>query len=473
MNATMKRRLRLPRTAGAALVAAASITVLVATSHRTSADQTEQERLIFSDPSGVQRTVVKGEAMDLNNPFFQDLGTNGRTCFTCHRPAQAWTITPEELRDRFERTRGLDPVFRTNDGSDCEGADVSSLGRRRSAFSMLLSKGVIRIGLKVPDRAEFEIVDVDDPHGCGAPLTEASMYRRPLPSTNVAFLSTVMWDGRETVPGQAIAADLTTQAMDATTGHAQGAAPSAVQLKAMVDFELQLFTAQTHDRRAGSLSAQEARGGARILSEQPFCIGVNDPLNILPVMPGACGTSSGGLNPNVFALFDAWQTSHSPAQASIARGEEIFNSRAFVIEGVAGLNGGNGDPVSGPLAAGSCTICHDTPNAGNHSVAMALNIGLADASRRTPDLPLYTLENKMTHQTIRTTDPGRAMVTGKWGDVGKFKGPILRALAARGPYFHNGSAATIEEVVDFYNTRFNIGLTNREKTDLVAFLNAL
>ena len=79
----------------------------------------------------------------------------------------------------------------------------------------------------------------------------------------------------------------------------------------------------------------------------------------------------------------------------------------------------------------------------------------------------------MTHQTIQTTDPGRAMVTGKWGDVGKFKGPLLRALAARAPYFHNGSAATIEEVVDFYNTRFNIGLTNREKADLVAFLKAL
>jgi hypothetical protein len=299
------------------------------------------------------------------------------------------------------------------------------------------------------------------------------MYRRPLPSTNIAFLSTVMWDGRETVRGQAIVGDLTTQAMDATTGHAQGAAPSPAQLKAIVDFELQLFTAQTHDQRAGSLSAQEARGGAKILSEQPFCIGVNDPLNILPVMPGACAISSGGLNPNVFTPFEAWENSHSPAQASIARGEKIFNTRAFVIEGVAGLNGGSGDPVSGPLAGGTCTICHNTPNVGDHSIAMPLNIGLADASRRTPDLPLYTLENKTTHQTIQTTDPGRGMVTGKWSDVGKFKGPILRALAARAPYFHNGSAATIEDVVDFYNTRFNIGLTNREKTDLVAFLKAL
>jgi hypothetical protein len=411
--------------------------------------------------------------MDLNNPFFQDLGTNGRTCFTCHRPAQAWTITPEEIRDRFERTQGLDPIFRTNDGSDCEGADVSTLVKRRRAFSMLLAKGLIRVGLKVPDRAEFDIVDVDDPHRCGAPFTEASMYRRPLPSTNLAFLSTVMWDGRETVQGQAIAADLATQAMDATMGHAQGAAPSPAQLKAIVDFELQLFTAQTHGQQAGSLSAQHARGGAKILSEQPFCIGVNDPLSILPVMPGACATSSGGLDTNVFGLFGAWKQSHLPAQASIARGEEIFNSRAFVIDGVAGLNGGNGDPVSGPLAAGTCTVCHDTPNVGNHSIAMPLNIGLADALRRTPDLPLYTLENKTTHQTMQTTDPGRAMVTGKWSDVGKFKGPILRALAARAPYFHNGSAATIEEVVDFYNTRFNIGLTNREKTDLVAFLKVL
>ncbi len=65
------------------------------------------------------------------------------------------------------------------------------------------------------------------------------------------------------------------------------------------------------------------------------------------------------------------------------------------------------------------------------------------------------------------------MITGKWADIGKFKGPILRALAARAPYFHNGSAATLEEVVEFYETRFNIGLTAREIADLVAFLRAL
>ena len=79
----------------------------------------------------------------------------------------------------------------------------------------------------------------------------------------------------------------------------------------------------------------------------------------------------------------------------------------------------------------------------------------------------------MTGDTVQTTDPGRAMVTGKWADVGKFKGPILRGLAARAPYFHNGAAATLEEAVQFYEDRFHIGLTRREKEDLAAFLRAL
>jgi cytochrome c peroxidase len=65
------------------------------------------------------------------------------------------------------------------------------------------------------------------------------------------------------------------------------------------------------------------------------------------------------------------------------------------------------------------------------------------------------------------------MVTGKCADIGKFKGPILRALAARAPYFHNGSAATLDDVVIFYDNRFTIGFTPQEKADLVAFLRSL
>ena len=88
-------------------------------------------------------------------------------------------------------------------------------------------------------------------------------------------------------------------------------------------------------------------------------------------------------------------------------------------------------------------------------------------------MPLYTLTNIQTGQVVQTTDPGLAMLTSKWADIGKFKGPILRGLAARAPYFHNGSAATLMDVVDFYDTRFNIGMTELQKQDLVAFLSAL
>ena len=77
-------------------------------------------------------------------------------------------------------------------------------------------------------------------------------------------------------------------------------------------------------------------------------------------------------------------------------------------------------------------------------------------------MPLYQLRNKTTGDVVETTDPGRALITGKWKDIGRFKGPILRALATRAPYFHNGFAADLDAAVDFYNQRFDIGLTPQE-----------
>jgi len=88
-------------------------------------------------------------------------------------------------------------------------------------------------------------------------------------------------------------------------------------------------------------------------------------------------------------------------------------------------------------------------------------------------MPVYTLRHKMTGTIKLVTDPGRALITGKWKDVGRFKGPILRGLAGRAPYFHNGSAATLLDAVNFYDVRFGLGLTNQQKADLVAFLRAL
>ena len=83
------------------------------------------------------------------------------------------------------------------------------------------------------------------------------------------------------------------------------------------------------------------------------------------------------------------------------------------------------------------------------------------------------MQGPLTGQSFTVTDPGKALISGKCADVGKFKGPILRGLAARAPYFHNGSAATLMNVVNFYDQRFSIGFTDQQKQDLVNFLNTL
>jgi hypothetical protein len=140
---------------------------------------------------------------------------------TCHQPGDAWTVTPASLSMRFAMSGGTDPIFSTNDGSNCEGAAPFTMEQRRSAFSLLLTRGLIRVGVDVPEGAEFTIDSVDDPYQCHAALTGASMYRRPLPATNLAFLSAVMWDGRESWASTTILQDLAHQANDATLGHPQ------------------------------------------------------------------------------------------------------------------------------------------------------------------------------------------------------------------------------------------------------------
>jgi cytochrome c peroxidase len=417
----------------------------------------------FADPTGIVRTYNVNGAIDFDNPFFQSLGTNGRSCGSCHQPADGWTIVPSHVQARFEATDGEDPIFRTNDGSNSPAADVSTAEARRSAYSMLLTRGLIRVGIGMPFDAEFDLVDVDDPYGY-ASATELSLFRRPLPATNLGFLATVMWDGRETFPDKSIHFDLSDQANGATLGHAAGIHPLTRQQRdAIVTFETGLFTAQSTDTAAGILNAQGGGGGPRALARQPFYIGINDVLRP-------------GFTPRAFTLFDSWQTlsraernPYTEARQAVARGQELFNTRAFTIVGVRGLN----DALGMPALSATCTTCHDTPNVGNHSTSLPLDLGLTTPAVRTPDMPLYTLRHKTTGDVVQTTDPGRALITGKWKDLSVFKGPILRGLAARAPYFHNGLAATLADVVEFYNRRFTIGLAPSEKADLIAFLRAL
>jgi hypothetical protein len=258
------------------------------------------------------------------------------------------------------------------------------------------------------------------------------------------------------------------QANSAVLGHAQDAQGlSAAQQQQIVAFETSLFNAQQSDAVAGSLVAAGASGGPVALVQTPFHFGINDALS------GDYATGA-PFNPNSMQLFRAWISitaadPQSRARASIARGEQLFNSRRFAITGVPGLN----DALGQPSVTGTCTSCHSTPNVGNDSVPRFMDTGVAAAARRTPDLPLYTLRNKATGATVQTSDPGLALQTGAWADVGKMKVPGLRGLASRPPYFHDGSAPDLRAVIGFYQRRFNIDFTPQEAADLQAFLNAL
>ncbi len=178
--------------------------------------------------------------------------------------SDAFGLGVDSIRSKFFRSNGKDPLFAAIDGANCP--DNSS--NDPYAHSLLLRNGLIRIAMQVPANAQFQIEAYRDPYGC-ASVTDASgvqtvsVYRRPLPTTNLRYLSAVMFDGRETIQPLTSAAtfqanlmtDLMHQSVDATLTHAQAAAaPTQDQQTAIVNFEMGLTSAQAFDFRAGALN---------------------------------------------------------------------------------------------------------------------------------------------------------------------------------------------------------------------------
>jgi len=469
--------------------------------------------VFFPNPGGASQTYsTAGGGIDLTGPFFQSLGTNGRTCGTCHQPSDGMSVSAANVQQRFVQTRGQDPIFRTVDGSNCNHSiDVSTLAGREAAYSLLRTRALIRIAIAVPANADYQVVSVNNPYGCNE-SDVISMYRRPLPSTNLRFLSAVMSDGRESSAATgttkilysnyptSLLNDLAHQSLDATNGHAQGdgTRPTPAEQQQIVNFEMALFTAQAAGNGTGLLNAQGATGGPLPLvpANQPFFISINSSVHfLLPQFeqPGGLATPGDGqFTSAIFNPFDAWAgLPHTDPRAAVARGQAIFNSKPINITGVAGINddlSAGGLVVGGiPSLQGTCGTCHDTPNVGNHSFPTPLNIGTGDPSPSNPSANLGALDvSYLPTITVCKTDPatglptcktttdlGQALIDGRFDHVGKIKGPILRGLSARAPYFHNGSAQTLLDAVRFYENRFGLVLTTQEESDLVAFLRAL
>jgi cytochrome c peroxidase len=528
-----------------------------------------------------------GPTITATNAFFQPLGTNGRTCVTCHLPPNAMSVSLDNINARWNATAGADPIFAPIDGADCPNkvplartsgslveANVGAGNARdpRDAHSLLLKHGLFRIFLPVPEGAEFTIDVINDPtndstnparpNGCntdpkfregkdsqGNPAKIISIYRRPRIASNLPYVTTtrsdlgvnppipndpvtntpvsvdkvsidprtgrpisgnIMWDGREPT--------LETQATDATLGHAQAVvAPNATQVAQMVQFELGIFSAQLWDAWAHALTAEGGFGGPTYLSGgtpglPAQTLPVTAPPTPPPPPPPLPTTTTAS-----FPLFDNWATlaaavDRAAQRESVARGERIFETRLFVINGVAGFNDIlAGGTLRGPVT-GTCSSCHNQANTGNDSfVAAQHDIGIGGTSppagtappsgspsalptcnpqpptqqpngcfpSPASDLPIFKITCTSGKSTsfegpvVVTNDPGLALITGRCADIGRFTVPQLRGLAARAPYFSDGSAATLLDVVDFYTNRFNIGLSSQDEDDLANFLRSL
>ncbi len=363
-----------------------------------------------------------------------------------------------------------------------------------------------------------------DPYGCeldhtyGLYSNQIGVYRRPLNAANLAFLNQgdpaatdIMWDAREV--------DLKAQYIDATEFHGQTTIPpDEISTEQAVQFQTGMFVAQSYDRLAGDLSGGD-RSGVQGGPFNLFNIRQSSPIPCAPVglpsgkyteliCPDQPGFIFGAPTTNIFGPFATSKTGKAGEDAqrkSIARGEALFNGATlqFTVSDVAGLN----DVVANPLQ-GSCSLCHNNLNVANDGAPGGKRLGIMDNSNKTNDGTVVTVmpitsdfpqfafycpsglipffSNPVTSPYCQqlpgspttcdefiTTDPGKGLVTGNCSDLGQMKVPVLRGVAARAPYFHGGNAATLLDVVNFYNNRFSIGLSAQQKQDLVNYLNSL
>jgi cytochrome c peroxidase len=417
--------------------------------------------------AGIAASLHLSGAIDRSNPFFQQLGSNPRSCETCHSSAQGWTINSELVTKLLFSSKGLAPLFNLVDEGNRPDADVSTFNARIATFKATLAeRGLTRFTRSVNPLHEFTLESVADPYGWSSvALNRFSGFRRPTPIANESKVASILWTGS---PVTTILDQLVGVAVGASRLHLQRdpLVPLPPELAAAeASFMFGVIFAQTVDKRAGRLDAGGAKGGPFHLKQQPFFLGINDPS--LPTF-----------NPRVFNIFDAWAP-HRQTFSSLA---DDGNDDLTQASNGGGGGGGNGVVAArGAIYRGQeifnitarCSGCHNTPNVGGHSLVKFFDIGTADPPNCSPVLPLLTMKNKATGATRVTCDPGRALATGLWADIGRFRAPPLRGLAARAPYFHDGQAKDLKQVIDHYNTRFNLSLGSQQKRDLEAFLKAL
>jgi cytochrome c peroxidase len=354
------------------------------------------------------------------------LGANGRSCGDCHMPTDSFQLSPAGAEARFqllERRRQRnpdadDPLFRPIDADD-----FRTNGESARDFSNLRENGLVRITFRLPSN-----IKVVDP-ATNALLDETDVWRM-VPTVNDVALTgpdnTSPWfRGPNDTGGYQLdgrVATLQDQALGALVNHAEiipGTAPQRL-LEDLASFQRVLFT----NPRVRALSDAIRTGATPLPDPDP-------PLDALEeqgkaVFERACAQCHGG---------PAQSNAHFP----IIRFHSVASQcpRPIDTRPIAVVT-----PARFAFAACPPRLAR---NARTYEIELSV-------ATPTPGgvLPAGT--------KIRRTssDPGRALLTGFVGGPGpqddwdKFDMPGLRGLRNTAPYFHNNSAATLEEVVDHY-----------------------
>jgi len=451
---------------------------------------------IDNDAGRLRIILEDGPIPTRGHPFFEPVGPYGRACVTCHQPADGMSLSLHSVRRQWERYGYLDPLFAAFDGSNCP--DLPQ--EQRASHSLLLDHGLIRIPRPWPPRdhagnpvtPDFSIEAVHDPTGCNfsprwglaAPVPMISVYRRPRPVANFKYVLAMGFaiDPKQGLPlpvdaaGQPhsgnLMADrrvltLEAQAYDALgEHHGMRTHLPADEIARIVDFESRIYLAQQYSRSGGYLDEGGAQGGPLLLRDSPA---------------GRLGSQGVAL----WSEFDAWGDDVDPSlpteqrewRASVARGAKIFRERTFLISNSAGINSriGFGNPVRD-----RCAFCHNMSQMGMDVAPGQVDLGTTTQpfAESQPHLPLFKITctgapHPHYGPLIMTHDPGFALTTGRCEDVGKITLQSMRGLAARAPYFSNGSAKTLREVIEYYDRRYNIGYSEQEILDLVHLMEAL
>jgi len=368
-------------------------------------------------------SVARGRAA-FNDRNLRDLGANGRACADCHMPSEAFQLSPSVARSRLEALMAKrannknadDPLFRPVDADD-----FRENGDAASDFSNVVENGLVRVTMPLP--ANVQMIDP----ATGQPTADRSvdLWRAVIPVFNVAITGPdgrlPIWppgSPRVSIMGQdpngpnrqggyqhdARFATLQEQARGALVAHAQATVePPAQMLDDLAAFQQTLFSSPGVERLADAILS-----GGPVVDPDPELNELEQQGKI--VFNRACATCHGG----------STHPSTSTPETAMARpiGIRYHNIQTAcprpAIDGFA--------PCPPRLARNARTY----------------RITLADG----------------TFQTVTTSDPGRLLLTGQPGDLGVMDATQLRGISRTAPYFHNNSAATLEEVLDHYDAFF-------------------